>query len=273
MNIAMRDVHFSYPNGVEALRGITLEIHSGEGVAIVGQNGSGKTTVAKHLNGLLRPTRGEVLIGDWNTCKHTTAQLARRVGFMFQNPDEQIFKNRVADEVAFGPRNLRLDSTEVERRVASALERTGLAGVSESHPYELLPARRKWVALASVLAMEPPILVLDEPTTGQDAHGLARLTTLVEELGREGRTIVLVTHDIDFCAEHFERVIVMGEGQMLADGERHAVLARRDLLARTRVDPPQMLRLGEALGMDSPILTVPEFLAQLVKPGVEKDYR
>ena len=154
-------------------------------------------------------------------------------------------------------------STEVERRVDAALERTGLAGLREAHPYELLPSQRKWVALASVLAMEPPILVLDEPTTGQDAHGLARLAALTHDLARDGKTVVLVSHDIDFCAEHFERVIVMGEGQLLADGERHSVLARRDLLARTRVDPPQLLRLGEALGMQSPVLSVEEFLAQL----------
>ena len=174
MNITVRDVSFTYPSGVDALRGVSLEFRTGERIAIIGQNGSGKTTLAKHLNGLLRPTRGDVLVGDWNTRTCTVAQMARRVGFLFQNPGEQIFENRVAAEVAFGPSNLGFSIAEVEARVSTALTQTGLAGYRDAHPYELLPAQRKWVALASVLAMDPAVLVLDEPTTGQDARGLAR---------------------------------------------------------------------------------------------------
>ena len=263
MNISIRDLRFTYPNGVEALHGLSLDIAGGERVAIVGQNGSGKTTLSKQLNGLLRPTSGQVLIGDWDTHTHTAAQLARRVGFLFQNPDEQIFKNRVADEVAFGPRNLGLAASEVERRVTEALERAGLSDAREVHPYELLPAQRKWVALASVLAMETPILILDEPTTGQDARGLDRLGALVAELAQAGRTVVLVTHDMDFCAEHFDRVVVMGQGRVLMDGNKHAVLARADRLAETLVEPPQITRLSLALGRDHPAMTVDEFLSQL----------
>jgi energy-coupling factor transport system ATP-binding protein len=263
VKVSIRNLHFNYPNGVEALRGVSLEITGGERVAIVGQNGSGKTTLAKHLNALLRPTRGEVMIGDWDTRTHTAAQMARRVGLLFQNPDEQIFKNRVADEVAFGPHNLGLASAEVERRVDDALERTGLGGVRDAHPYELLPVQRKWVALASVLALETPVLVLDEPTTGQDARGLARLGALAGELARAGRTIVLVTHDIDFCAEHFERVIVMGQGRVLIDGAKHDVLSRAELLAETFVEPPQITRLGTALGWTDPVMSVEEFVEHL----------
>jgi energy-coupling factor transport system ATP-binding protein len=260
VKISIRDLHFAYPNGVEALRGVSLEITSGETVAIIGQNGSGKTTLAKHLNALLRPTSGDVIVGDWNTRTHTVAQMARRVGLLFQNPDEQIFKNRVADEVAFGPRTLGLESSEVKRRVAAALDRTGLAGVRDSHPYELQPVQRKWVALASVLALETPILVLDEPTTGQDARGMARLGGLVEELAHAGKTIVLVTHDIDFCAEYFERIVVMGQGCVLGDGLGHQVLGQAGLLAQTFVEPPQITRLGLALDLPAPVMTVEEFL-------------
>jgi energy-coupling factor transport system ATP-binding protein len=263
VKIAIRDLHFAYPSGVEALRGVSLEITGGERVAIVGQNGSGKTTLVKHLNALLRPTHGEVMIGDWDTRTHTAAQMARRVGLLFQNPDEQIFKNRVADEVAFGPRNLGLSFAQVEQRVDAALERTGLGGVREAHPYELLPSQRKWVALASVLALETPVLVLDEPTTGQDARGLARLGVLAEELAQAGKTIVLVTHDIDFCADHFERVIVMGQGRVLMDGARRQVLSRADVLAETFVEPPQITRLGMALGWQAPVMSVEEFGGRL----------
>ena len=260
MNISLRDVGFVYPSGVNALHGISLEIASGERVAIVGQNGSGKTTLAKHLNALLRPTQGVVHIGDWDTREHSTAQMARRVGFLFQNPDEQIFKNRVADEVAFGPQQLRLSSTEIESRVAAALERTGLTAQRDAHPYELQPSERKWVALASVLAMDTPILVLDEPTTGQDERGMARLGALIASLAREGKTIVTITHDLDFVAENFGRVMVMGQGKVLNNGEAHRVLADANLLAQTAVDPPQITRLGLALGFPQSVLTVDEFL-------------
>ncbi|MGB8648790.1 MAG: ABC transporter ATP-binding protein [Anaerolineae bacterium] len=263
MDLSIHDLHFSYPTGVEALRGVSLAIRGGERVAIIGQNGSGKTTLVKHLNGLLRPTRGEVSVGGWDTRTHTVAQLARRVGFLFQNPDEQIFKNVVAAEAAFGPRNLKLSESEVQARVTAALERAGLANVSGEHPYELLPSQRKWVAIASVLAMDPPVLVLDEPTTGQDARGLARLGALVRDLAGEGRTVVMVSHDVDFCAEHFERVVVMMSGQVLADGPTRDILPQAELLAQTYVEPPQITRLALELGLATPITTVEEFLASI----------
>jgi energy-coupling factor transport system ATP-binding protein len=263
MNITVRDVAFTYPSGVDALRGVSLEFRAGERIAIIGQNGSGKTTLAKHLNGLLRPTRGDVVVGDWNTRTCTVAQMARRVGFLFQNPGEQIFENRVVAEVAFGPRNLGFSIAEVEARVSTALTQTGLAGYRDAHPYELLPAQRKWVALASVLAMDPAVLVLDEPTTGQDARGLARLGSLVEALARDGKTIIIIAHDMDFCAEYCERLVVMRQGRVLADGDKHVVYAQTDLLAQTFVEPPQITRLGLALALPQPVTTIPEFLREI----------
>jgi energy-coupling factor transport system ATP-binding protein len=266
MNIAISNVVFDYPTGVRALDGVTLSIAAGERVAIIGQNGSGKTTLAKHLNGLLRPTVGTVEVGGWDTRKHTVAQLARRVGFVFQNPTEQIFKSRVADEVGFGPRNLGLAPAAIAERVQSALERTGLSSVRDIHPYDLLPAQRKWVAIASVLAMDPAVYVLDEPTMGQDAHGLARLGGLIETLASAGGTVVTISHDIDFCAEHFARIVVMSQGRVLADGDRHTVFAQADLLAQTYVEPPQMTRLASALNLAQTATTVSEFLEALRNP-------
>ncbi len=259
MRVSIRNLSYTYPNGVDALRDVSLEIEPGERVAIIGQNGSGKTTLAKHLNGLLRPTRGDVEIGDWSTRTHTTAQLARRVGFLFQNPDEQIFKHRVWDEVAFGPQQLGLAREGIAERVESALERTGLGGLREAHPYELLPAQRRWVALAAVLAVDAPVLVLDEPTTGQDAPGLARLGALADSLVREGKTLVGITHDMDFCAERFERVVVMERGRILGDGAARTLLSRSDLLAQAALEPPQITRLGLALDLPG-VMTVDEFL-------------
>jgi len=264
VNISIRDLHFAYAAGAEVLRGISLEIGSGESVAIIGQNGSGKTTLAKHLNGLVRPTNGDVVVGDWNTRQHTVAQMSRRVGFLFQNPDEQIFKNRVWDEIAFGPGHLGLTHGELSKRVDAAMERAYLVDFRDAHPYELLPSQRRWVALASVLAMETPILVLDEPTTGQDVRGLARLGALVEDLIRSGKTVITIAHDIDWCAEYCSRVTVMKQGRVLMDDDVHRVFAHADLLAQTFVEPPQITRLGIELGLQQ-VVTIDEFLTALAQ--------
>lgn len=267
MKISIRDVHFSYSAGTEVLRGVSLEFQSGERVAIIGQNGSGKTTLAKHLNGLLLPTAGDVEVGDWNTRERTVAQLSHRVGLVFQNPDGQIFKNRVSDEVSFGLRCLRLPEREIEARLTMALERTGLADFRDAHPYELLPSQRKWVAIASVLVMDTSVLVLDEPTTGQDGRGLKRLGALVEDLGREGKTIITITHDMDWCAEHCSRIIVMKQGTVRDEGDPHEVFAQTDLLAETFVEPPQITQLGIELNLPFAATTVDEFLTSLTRTG------
>jgi energy-coupling factor transport system ATP-binding protein len=263
MTISFRDVSFSYPSGVEAVRGVSLEIADGEAVAIIGENGAGKTTLVRHINGLLRPTRGEVQVGDWDTCSHTVAALARRAGYVFQNPDDQLFERTVRAEVAFGPRNLGCVAGEIAARVADALARVGLADMGNVHPYDLHPSQRKLVALAAALAMRTPILILDEPTTGQDTPGVARLSEIVAALKAEGTTLITITHDIDFCAEHFERVIVMAQGRVLADGPAADVLAQPAPLAEAEVDPPQLMRLAAALGLNAAPLTVEDFVDAL----------
>lgn len=265
MNIRVDAVSFRYPSGVLALRDVTLHIAQGESVAIIGENGAGKTTLAKHLNGLLKPERGSVHIGDWDTREHTVAQLARRVGYAFQNPDDQLFEDNVWEEVAFGPRNLGQSEAEVHASVTAALKQVGLEEMAQLHPYDLPASQRKFVALAAVLAMRTPIVILDEPTTGQDARGLARLAAIVEALKAEGRTVITISHDIDFCAEHFERVVVMAGGMVLADGPTSAVLAQSEVLARADVEPPQLTRLALALGLPGAPRTVEAFVAALAE--------
>ncbi len=265
MNILIDNISFRYPNGVLALREVSLEIAPGEQVAIIGQNGAGKTTLVKHLNGLLLPTQGRVLIGDWDTRRYSVARLARRVGYVFQNPDEQLFTKTVQDEVAFGPRNLGYPGQRVEALVEDALELTRLQEMRSSNPYDLSPTWRKMVAVASILAMDTPILVFDEPTTGQDAASVARLAAIIAELKRRGKTVLTITHDIDFCAENFDRVIVMGQGQVLLDGRAKEVLGQEDILAQTYVDPPQITRLGLRLGLGEVVCTPQEFLASFAK--------
>jgi energy-coupling factor transport system ATP-binding protein len=249
MNIAIRDLAFQYPGGVQALDGVSLSIEPGESVALIGENGAGKSTLAKHLNGLLKPASGEVRIGDWDTREHSPAQLARRVGYAFQNPDNQIFASRVAEEVAFGPRNLGFNPAEVEETVEAALYALGLSTERETHPYDLHIADRKLLTIASVLAMRTPIVILDEPTTGQDAAHIAEVGAVVESLKMSGHTVIAISHDLDFCARHFERVIVMRDGLILIDGRAAEVLTQPALLARAAVEPPQLVRLALALNL------------------------
>jgi len=263
MNIEISNLHFTYPTGVTALRGIALMIESGEQVAIVGQNGAGKTTLVKHLNGLLQPTSGYVRIGEWDTQEHSVAKLARRVGYVFQNPDEQLFSKNVGTEVAFGPKNLGYSSEQVQASVKDALGMTELSDKTETNPYDLSPTWRKMVALASVISMDTDIVIFDEPTTGQDAANIARIANVIKVLRERGKTVITITHDIDFCAENFERLIAISHGQVLLDGKANDILGQAEILATTYVEPPQLTRLGKRLGFKETVRNEQEFLAEL----------
>jgi energy-coupling factor transport system ATP-binding protein len=265
MKIEISNLQFSYPNGVKALDGISLVIDSGEQVAIVGQNGAGKTTLVKHLNGLLQPTQGQVLIGDWDTKRHSVAKLAHRVGYVFQNPDEQLFSKTVGAEVAFGPRNLGLNNDEIQASVKDALALTELADKTETNPYDLSVTWRKMVAVASIVSMNTDIVIFDEPTTGQDAANIMRIANVIGELRKRGKTVITITHDIDFCAENFERVIAMSQGKILLDGRANEVLGQEEILATTYVDPPQLTRLGKRLNFNKTVRNETEFLEALRK--------
>jgi len=265
MNIEVKDLYYTYPAGVKALLGVSLTIKTGEQVAIVGQNGSGKTTLVKHLNGLLQPTSGSVLISDWDTKKVSVAKMARRVGYVFQNPDEQLFCRTVAEEIAFGPRNFGFDAQKTESLVNDALELVELSDKKDTNPYDLSSTWRKMVALASIISMDTECVILDEPTTGQDAANVARIAHVVSELKKRGKTIITITHDIDFCAENFERVIALSKGQVLLDGPAGIVLGKEEILAQTYVDPPQLTRLGKRLGIKKTVRNQEEFLTAIKK--------
>ena len=265
MKIEIKDLHHTYPAGVKALNGISLIIETGEQVAIVGQNGAGKTTLVKHLNGLLQPTSGSVLIGDWDTSKHQVAKLASRVGYVFQNPDEQLFTKNVHLEVSFGPKNLGYDKDKAEALVEDALALTKLNDQKETNPYDLSPTWRKMVALASIIAMDTPIIIFDEPTTGQDAANIARMADAITALRERGKTVITITHDIDFCAENFERVVALAQGGVLLDGPVNDVLGQEEILAKTYVDPPQLTRLGLRLGLQEIVRNQEEFLTTYKK--------
>ena len=245
--------HLYRDAGVRALDGVDLRIGPGERVALIGQNGSGKTTLVRHLNGLLRPTDGRVMIDGTDALRLTVAQLASRVGLVFQDPDRQIFAGSVRSEVEFGPRNLGRSGSQLHVGVSAALEATGLAGEEGTNPYDLGQSRRKLLALASVLAMRTPVLVLDEPTTGQDARGVERVRAVVEGVAAEGRTVIAISHDMRFVAETVERVIVMRAGRVILDGPpTHAFAADAwDALRSTFLEPPLPGRVGERLKLGS----------------------
>lgn len=246
-------VHVYHESGVRALDGVDLRVEPGERVAIVGQNGSGKTTLVRHLNGLLRPTEGRVRVGDTDAAGVRVAQLAARVGLVFQDPDRQVFAGSVRREVEFGPRNLGRSGDALRAAVAGALDATGLAEEAHTNPYDLGLARRKLLALASVLAMDTPVLVLDEPTTGQDARGVARVRAIVDRLAAEGRTVIAISHDMAFVAEAFARVVVMREGRIILDGTPAEAFARGawEALASTYLEPTIAARIGHRLGLGS----------------------
>jgi energy-coupling factor transport system ATP-binding protein len=249
--IEIDGVSFSYPDGTQALREVQLRIGAGEAVAIVGRNGSGKSTLVRHLNGLLRPTVGRVLLGGEDARRIHVARLAGLVGLAFQNPDRQLFAGRVSAEVAFGPRNLGLRGADLDERVRAALADVGLEGEAAANPYDLGYSRRKLLSLASVLAMRTPVLVLDEPTTGQDARGVALVRGVVARALGDGRTVIAISHDMRFVAESFRRVVVMREGRVALDSAPEVAFAEPAWgeLRAANLEPPLAAVAGARLGL------------------------
>lgn len=266
--IRTEDLFFQYKNGPLALKGINLEVYQGEFIAIIGQNGAGKTTLAKHFNGLLKPTKGDVIVDGMNTKDAMITDLAKVVGFVFQNPDHQFFSFSVEEEVAFGPRNLGLGEEEVKSRVDEALRIVGLEQMRNRHPFTLSRGQRQRLAVASVLAMHPKIIVLDEPTTGQDEVAINQIMTLVNKLRRDGRTILMITHDMSIVTKYAERTIVLSQGEVLMDGPTREVFSHPEILRKSHVDIPPIMKLARMLsdyGIPGNVLTVEEMCDIIVR--------
>jgi energy-coupling factor transporter ATP-binding protein EcfA2 len=253
-------VSFSYPEGPPVLHAIDLSVPAGQFVALVGANGSGKTTLAKHIIGLLRPEGGRVRVGGQDTASRSVAELARQVGYLFQHPERQIFASTIWDEVAFGPRNLGLDADAVKERVEAALDRFELTGLAQAAPAVLSYALRRLVTLASVAAMDPAILVLDEPTVGLDAPGWATTLAWCREVHRAGRTVLLITHDMEVAAQA-ERVVVLERGRVIGDGAPAEIFAHPELMVQASLEPPPVAALAQRMGLPSAVLDVAGFLA------------
>ena len=266
--LTVEDIHFRYPSGVEALKGVSLEVKDGEFVAIMGQNGAGKTTLVKHFNGLLKPTSGRVRVGEVETIKTSVASLARSVGFVFQNPDHQLFSETVEEEIAFALKNFGYEATAIENRVTWAVNLLGLSQYRKTSPFMLSGGERKRVALASVLAWDPQILILDEPTIGQDHLQKENLRQFIMQMQTQGKTVVIVTHDVEFVAECNPRVVLMREGKIVADGEGKEILTNQEVLEHSSIVLPQIAQVFMHLqepGMPKNVIDIYEAKALLLR--------
>ena len=241
--IEAQNVYFYYANKVEALKGVSLTIKDGEFLAIMGQNGAGKSTLVKHFNGLLKPTTGKVLVDGVETTKTSVATLARDVGFVFQNPDHQLFSETVEDEIGFALKNFGFESKVIEERVTWALNLLSLTQYRKTSPFLLSGGERKRVALASVLAWDPKTLILDEPTIGQDHEQKEILRQFILQMQTQNKTVVIVTHDVEFVAECNPRVVLMKDGNIVAEGEGKDILTNPAVLAESSIVLPQIAQI------------------------------
>nr|MCU0509030.1 energy-coupling factor ABC transporter ATP-binding protein [Anaerolineae bacterium] len=246
-SIAIENLSFTYRDGSTALRDVSLSVPEGQFLILAGPNGSGKTTLAKHFIGLLKPAAGRVLIDGEDTARLRVPQLARSVGYVFQNPDHQIFAATVAEEIAFGLRLQGLEDAEVRRRVAESLTEYGLESCATLPPATLSLGERRQVTLAAVLATRPRILVLDEPTGGLDWQSREEMLARAQAFHDAGGTVVLITHDVRLMAERGERIVILLRGRVCFDGSADELFRRRDLLAQAQLTAPPVVRLAQRL--------------------------
>ena len=242
--VQVSDLIYQYNSDKPALRGINLRIEAGEFVALIGQNGAGKTTLAKHFNGLLKPTNGEVIVGGRNTIRYDTSDLSKTIGYVFQNPDHQIFSVTVEKELEFGLKNARFGGKEIKERVDEVLQYTGLERYRNVHPYSLGKGERQMIAVASILVLKPKVLIIDEPTTGSDWVGVQTMMALIRKLHAAGTTIIMISHDMDLVAQYAKRVIVIKDGGILLDSTPQDVFSNEQILLDSAIIPPQLCRLS-----------------------------
>lgn len=251
----------TYPNGVQALQNINLEITQGEYIAFVGQNGSGKTTLVKHFNGLLKPTQGRVEVLGEDTKEKKVSYLSLKVGYVFQNPDDMLFCSSVEEEIAYGPKVLGFGQEAIEKKVKRILTELDLEDLREIHPFALSLGDRQRLAVACALSLDPEVFIFDEPTTGQDYFGGKSIMMLIDQLHAQGKTIIIISHDMPLVAEHARRVVVMNQGQIALDGSPEKVFSHTDRLHQLSLRSPQVTLLAQELGLrDRTMLRVPQIV-------------
>ena len=247
--LEVKNIKYSYNSDYQALRGVSLKVEKGEMVALLGKNGAGKSTLFLHLNGIYEPDEGQVFI-DGEELKYDKKSLLKfrqKVGIVFQNPDDQIFAPTVEEDVAFGPLNLGLPMEEVQDRVEEALARVGMSGYEKTAPHHLSGGQKKRVAIAGVLAMKPQIMVLDEPTAGLDPQGVVDLSKLLNELNDEGITIIISTHEVDLVPNYAQRVFVLVDGLLIAEGTPKEIFSKPEILEQANLKVPIVTDLFQQL--------------------------
>lgn len=267
-----RNISYSYDNDSQALKNVSLKIDDGEMVAILGKNGAGKSTLFLHFNGIYEPDGGEILI-DGEKLKYNKKALLKcrqKVGIVFQNPDNQIFAPSVEEDVAFGPLNLKLPMDEVQHRVEEALKRVGMEGFEKKAPHHLSGGQKKRIAIAGILAMKPEIMILDEPTAGLDPDGVEKVLNIMNQLNKEGMTLIISSHDIDMISKYADKIFILYNGEIIESGNKNQIFSNRELLKKAHLRTPLtteiLYNLKESgLNVNTEKISVADTCAEIIK--------
>lgn len=262
--IDIKNASFTYPNGYPAVEDINLQVELGDNIAVIGQNGAGKTTTVKMINGLLKPTTGSVIVKGTDTKSVTTAEISKTVGYVFQNPDDQIFNSNVYDEIAYSLKKSKTDEKEIERRVKKYAKLCGVYEYLNENPYDLPLSIRKLVTIASVISTNVNVVILDEPTAGQDLVGLNVISNIIENLIEEDRAVITITHDMEFVSKNFNQIIVMANKRIQTQGNAFEVFYDDEMMALASLKPPLLVQVAKKLGLEVDRFS-PESLAEAVK--------
>lgn len=248
--LSLQDVCYSYDDEHNAVENVSLDLELGEAIAIIGQNGAGKTTTVKMMNGLIRPSKGRVLLDGNDTNGISVAKLSQHVGYVFQNPDEQIFQDSVEKEIAFSLKKQKLSPVEIDTRVKDAATLCHLDKKLNEHPYNLPYSQRKFVTIAAIIAMDPEIMIFDEPTAGQDHSSIVRLNKIIKKLTSMNKLVITITHDMSFVVNNFEHVIVFAQAHKQKEGSPAEIFSDDALLRKSKLEPPVIAQLAQKLGFD-----------------------
>ena len=263
--IKLDNVSHEYPGGFLAVDNVSMEIGEGESIAIIGQNGAGKTTTVKMLNGLLRPTMGDVFVDGMNSKDFTIAQMSRLVGYVFQNPDDQIFHPTIYSEVAFGTKVLDRTKEEIDDLIDYALEITNLKDLKNKNPFDLPFSMRKFISIAAIIAMDTQVMVFDEPTAGQDLAGNLLLSSILDTLQTKGKTLITISHDMEFVVKNFKRVIVMANKKVVTSGSPSQIFWDFEAMEKSMLKQPYVSRLCKCLNLDEGVVSMEEAVEAIVR--------
>ena len=263
--IELKNVSFKYPNGFLANDHLNLTVKSGERVAIVGQNGAGKTTAVKLMNGLNKPSEGDVLVNGKNTKDFTTAQIAKHVGYVFQNPDDQIFNQTVYAEIAYMPKYYKLPENEIDELVREAVALLEIERFLKMNPFDIPYVIRKFVTIAAILVTKPEYIILDEPTAGQDMKGIQVLVKVLDKLQEKNIGVITITHDMEFVAKNFTRVVAMANKKIILDGDVKECFGNDKVLMESKIKRPQIGEIANQIGLGKDILSITEFVGRYLE--------